>query len=442
VIGAVARRRASWVALALTLGAVLTACTGAGGDPSPSPSISLPSPSPTPSVTVDADGRALPGFVTTSAELPAAQPAPAGLLEQTGPGWSLQTYRPQVEPVTTVRDVIPGFAATVHVLYLVSPQGQRYQLLELDPATPLLVESWSAGETVAYVRQCSPLDCDPAAKARLLDLTTGELGPLETVDDSLHVGATLPGSVRWWQNGSDRAAIENGSVPVTFARGWVAASASPAGDFLAVTREDTASAYASAGMAIVDAQTGAITDLARLWLEPLECEPFRWRADGALDVSCWDAQRSMWRLFAVGPGADEMKENKSATATPPEDGPWVEPDFFVSDGVWAGPFTADGAARTEPGPEAIGLARNAGFEQLTVPDVGVGSARVVAVAAGLVFVEATQANNLSMTSAWAYDPAADTWAELASLPPGGPTRGLLATQGSPASGMTSWAIAP
>ena len=81
---------------------------------------------------------------------------------------------------------------------------------------------------------------------------------------------------------------------------------------------------------------------------PIDCTPFRWRADNALDLNCYDPQDEQWRVITVGPGAQEAKENKSATATPPETGPWVQPDFFVSDGVWAGPFTADADARLAP----------------------------------------------------------------------------------------------
>ena len=87
-------------------------------------------------------------------------------------------------------------------------------------------------------------------------------------------------------------------------------------------------------------------------------------------------------------------------------------------------------------------ARNAGFEELVVPDAAVGSARIVAAVDGRLFVEATQANNLSLKTAWVYDVASSTWLEVGPLPPAGATRGLLATQGSPASGMTSFAVAP
>jgi len=137
-----------------------------------------------------------------------------------------------------------------------------------------------------------------------------------------------------------------------------------------------------------------------------------------------------------------MKENKSATATAPAVGPWVQPDFFVADGVWAGPYTADAEARTVPQDSAVGLARNAGFEHLVLPDASVGAARIVAVVDGRLYVEATQANNLSLTTAWIYDLAESRWVLIGPLPPAGPTRGLLASEGSPASGMTSFAVAP
>ena len=436
-----ARRRWGWLAVAVAATA-LTACDNPGANPTPTPTFSYTSPTPAPTNTTDAAGRALPGYVTFSADLPQAQALPPGLLAQTGPGWSLQTYRPQVEPVSTVAGVFPGISATVQVVYLVNPEGKRYQLLELDPATPIVIESWSAGETVAYVTQCDPIECDPTAPVQQLDLLTGELSPTPGIDVTMHVGTTAPNSVRWWQNAQSAASLDAAGHITTVRQDWVAASISPDGDFLAVVRAGEYSPYASAGTAVVDTATGMVTDLATLWEEPLRCTPFRWRADDALDVSCWDPERLVWRVFAVGPGAKEMKENKSATATAPDDGPWVQPDFFVTDGVWAGPFTADGAARKVPGDVAIGLARNAGFEQLVVPDAAVGSARIVAAVDGRLFVEATQANNLSLKTAWVYDVASSTWLEVGPLPPAGATRGLLATQGSPASGMTSFAVAP
>lgn len=442
VNGAVARRRAGWFAGAAVVLAVVTGCGGVDPVPTPTPTPSISAPSPAPTATTDANGRTLPGFVTVSPELPAAQAAPDGLLGQTGPGWSLQTYRPQVEPVTTLDGVTSGFDATVQVLYLVSPQGQRYQLLELDPTAPIVVDSWSAGESVAYVTQCDPLDCAPTAPTQLLDLLTGDLSPVEGPGADLRIGATITGSHRWWQNGVTSSGLESAGNFVPSAEAWEAATTSPDGAYLAVVRGDAYSPYVTAGVAIVDIATGRLTDVATLWTDPLKCTPFRWRADNALDLSCYDPAREIWRVFTVGPGAQEMKENKSASATPPAAGAWVEPTYFVSDGVWAGPYTADAADRLVPDTSSVGLARNAGFEQLTVPDATVGSARIVASVSGVLYVEATQANNLSLTTAWSFSVASGTWTELGALPPGGPTRGLVATQGSPASGLTSWAIAP
>ena len=440
--GALLRRRAGWAATAALTLVVLSACGGADPTPSSTPSPPVESPAPVPAVTADAEGKALPGFVTVSGELPPAQPAQNGLLEQTSHGWSLQTYRPQVEPVTNLDGVTPGFAASVQVVYVVSPDGKRYQLLELDPAKPIVIDSWTAGESVAYVRQCDPLDCPPSTHTELLDLHTGELRPVDSHAAQMHIGATIAGSHRWWQDGSTQSALETAGAFTASAESWLADSASPDGAYLAVVRGDPYSPYVTAGTGIVDVATGRLTDVATLWTEPLRCTPFRWRADDALDLSCYDPARAEWRVFTVGPGAQEMKENKSATATPPALGSWVEPDFFVTDGVWAGPFTADAEQRLAPESSTVGIARNAGFEQLSVPDPTVGTAHIVAAVAGVLYVEATQANNLSLTTAWSYDVATSTWTSLGELPPAGPTRGLVATQGSPAQGLTSWAIAP
>jgi len=447
------RRRAGLVALAAVACVALAACGTLDRDPTPTPSasVSYDLPSPVPTVTVDASGRALPGYVTESAELPPAQQAPQTLIAQSSAGWSLATYRPAVAPVVTVSGVTPGYDATVQVVYLISPEGQRFQLLELDPAVPILISSWTAGETVAYVTQCDPFDCDPTAPTQVLDLTTGALSPLADIGDDMRVGATLPGSVRFWQDGATKSTLETPGRLSTYPTSWVAVSASPDGAYLAVESAHKDSPLISAGLAVVDATTGQLTDIALLWPEPLACTAFRWRADNTLDVSCYDAAKATFRLFAVGPGAEQMVENKSATATPPADGPWVEPDFFVAEDAWAGPYTADGPGRLAGTPPTVGLARNAGFEPLTVPDAGAGSASIVASVNGSVYVETEQgpfagapgeANQIGLETVWRYDVAADRWYELAPLPPGGPARGLLASQGAPASGMTSLVVAP
>lgn len=433
-----------WAAAAVVGAAAigLGGCTPTSTDPSPSASVipAVESPSPVPSVTTDAEGRALPGFVTEHPELPPALPAPDGILDTTAAGWSLQAYRPEVAPVVLVSGITPGFEPTVQVVYLVSPEGRRYQLLELDPSVPVVIQSWTAREAVAYVSTCEPLDCDPNSPVQTLDLLTGEIAPVEAVE-GLHISATLAGSYRWWEQPSGGSVLDSRGSLRPLTQRWAAHSVSPSGKYLAVERVGSFNTVASAGMAIVDPSTGALIDLGRLWSEPLSCEPFRWRVDDALDVHCWDDSREMWRVFTVGPGATVMKENKAASATPPEEGPWVEPDFFVTEGVWAGPYSADAGERRRP-VATIGLARNAGFEVLTAPDAVAGTTRIVTSVGGSLYLEASPAHNPTLVSAWRFDPSTDEWTELAPLPPTGPTRGFLAGEGSPASGMSSWVVAP
>jgi len=434
-------RRARWLAGATLALMVLTACSKADAVVIPSSTPSLTVPSPQATASADAVGRALPGFVTLSPDLPTARGASLNVLASTGPGWSLQTYRPQVEPRTGVGGGTPGVQAKVQVLYLVSPAGERYQLLELDPAVPLVIDSWSAGESVAYVTQCEPLACDPTAPTQALNLLTGQLSPVDFIDEDMHIGATVAGGHRWW-HGEQGSALETAGHLVRSSHNWRAASASPDGKLLAVWEGDEFSTSLTGGMEVVNVATGVSTNIAALWPEPLECTPFRWRADNALDLSCYDSISDAWRVFTVGPHAQVMKENQAATATPPDEGPWVQPSFFVSDGVWAGRYTATAAERVASATASIGLARNGSFEALTVPDAAAGNARIVASVAGTVFVEAAQANNPSLTTAWSFDVASSTWTELGALPPAGATRGPLVERGLPAQGMTSWAIAP
>src|SRR5690606_12285848 len=134
-----------WAAAAVVGAAAigLGGCTPTSTDPSPSASVipAVESPSPVPSVTTDAEGRALPGFVTDPPELPPALPAPDGIVDATAAGWPLQAYRPEGAPVVLVSGIPPGFEPTVQVVYLVSPEGRRYQLLELDPSVPIVIQS-------------------------------------------------------------------------------------------------------------------------------------------------------------------------------------------------------------------------------------------------------------------------------------------------------------
>jgi len=431
--------------LAVACVVAVSACSPASSapsvSPSPSPTATFQVPVPEPTVTVDANGRTLPGFVTRSIELPGAREADSSTLADARAGWVLATFRPSVGEVATIDGVTPGRDAEVQVVYLVDPEGRRYQLLELDPAVPVIIDSWTPGETVAYVRVCQPDEC-ATAPTQLLDLTTGELSPAE-VGPGFRVTATLPGSVRWWEDGAT-AILDRAGVLHPFGRQWEASSVSPSGRYLAVSRGDR-TAHATGGLGIVDGQSSSITDVQTLWLEPLDdCAVFRWRPDDTVDISCYDPIREITRVFAVGPGAEVMKENKTAQVTPEVAGPWVEPHALVTDGVWAGPFVADSSARPDAIHPQVGIARNAGFEHLVVPD-GVGkSARIVAVHDGSVYVEAEANRNrrAGLTTAWRYDIEDQRWYPLVPLPPGGPTRGLAASEGAPAWGMTSWVVAP
>lgn len=435
-----ARTRVCGLALAVAVG--LTACSPAYVAPSPSQTPTFAVPVPEPTITVDANGRALPGFVTVSNELPGAQPLNSTAFADAGPGWVLTTFRPSVADVVTIDGASGGHVAKVQVVYLVDPEGRRYQVLELDPATALVIDSWTPRETVAYVRACQGFDC-AAAPTQVLDLTTGELSP-SPMGASMVVGATLPGSVRWWQDGTSAALESNGTV-TPFGRAWAASSASPSGRYLAVTRTDNYSAQTSAGLALVDTATGDITDVAMLWPEPIEgCLVFRWRPDDTVDIACEDPARGATRVFAIGPGADEAKENKTASPAVPDEGPWVSPDVVLAEGVWAGVYTPDAQARSNTLHPQVGVARNGGFERLAVPDDMAWSARIVAVRDGSLYIEAEANRDRApgLTTAWRYSLEEQRWYPLVPLPPGGPTRGLVAAEGAPAWGMTSWVVAP
>jgi len=133
--------------------------TGAASDtPSPSPSAS-PSPSET--------GFAWPGFVgslTTDPHVPDASVITRDVWASTGPGWALVSYRE-----TWVKDGADDRGP--QVIYLVSPAGDRYELVNV-PGDTVSVLAWAAGSPTAAVSVQPDGDAPYFA---MLDLVTGEL---------------------------------------------------------------------------------------------------------------------------------------------------------------------------------------------------------------------------------------------------------------------------
>ena len=158
------------------------------GTPSATPSpTSSASPSTSPSVE-DPAGPTAPGEVTPGVGLPGAQPLPAGALAQAGEGWSLVLQTDYEQPMA------------VHLLYLVSPAGDVYQVLDLGQrvAGPSLVH-WRAGDEFALL--------GTEQGVQRVHLTTGDLSParveftidgrVESVDSPYYLGRSSEGLEIW-----------------------------------------------------------------------------------------------------------------------------------------------------------------------------------------------------------------------------------------------------
>lgn len=136
---------------------------GPSASTTPSPSVS-----PSPSIT----GVAWPGFsgnVTVDPHLPSAAAVTEAVWDGVLPGWALISYR---------EAWVDSGGADVRgpqVVYLVSPQGDRYELTTVDGDT-VSVLAWEVGATTAAV-SVQP-EGDPPF-AGMLNLVTGEVTSIE-----------------------------------------------------------------------------------------------------------------------------------------------------------------------------------------------------------------------------------------------------------------------
>ena len=170
--------------------------------PTPTPSDS-PTPTPTPSSTPTLVADEVPG-------LPPTYALPAGLLEQTTPGWVLGIYRSLPagleEPELGVDGVPNGVVNTV---VLASPTGDLYRVVDLPEGTGVSLLRWEAGSTTAVVRIDWVGDLGQGTAPRaVLDLLTGELTPTELgLRGSDHfpnqyVGQAADGAELWTEGAS------------------------------------------------------------------------------------------------------------------------------------------------------------------------------------------------------------------------------------------------
>ncbi|WP_062318170.1 hypothetical protein [Demequina maris] len=167
----------------------------ASATPTPTPSISAsPTATPSPERTLDDPGFA--GTVTESDHLPSAEAITPEVWASAGSGWSLVTYQ---ERWYDGEDWPTG----PQVVYLISPHGERYQLIELPGDVTYEVYGWEPGATTATAVRTSGEGLEPEAFSTFgtLDLVTG------AYSDGTEA---IPEGTGWWS----RLTLDEAGAPV------------------------------------------------------------------------------------------------------------------------------------------------------------------------------------------------------------------------------------
>lgn len=168
--------------------------------PAPTPSASAaPTVTPTPTPVVEL----VPA--PDAAGLPPASVLPEGVLEAAAPGWVLTTQWP-----TYLSDQLEG-TATAHVLDLVSPDGERYRVLDLPLDLRIDLARWTAGELEALVVVGPDGEGAAVAGPARLDLRTGELAALAGLPEFSRYLARTPDGADLWDGGDSRVLVHDGS---------------------------------------------------------------------------------------------------------------------------------------------------------------------------------------------------------------------------------------
>jgi hypothetical protein len=161
----------------------------------PSPGVSsTPTPAPTPSPTPSATSPATPSYPPVPATFGqlSSEPVTDAILASAGEGWTLATYA----PIYTLDADVDGAEhdPTTQVLYLVSPQGSRFKVLDLswnENSSVSQIVHWKAGERRALVT-------DLNGTYKWLDLRTGRLtDAARPSDDARWLGVVSTGSTIW-----------------------------------------------------------------------------------------------------------------------------------------------------------------------------------------------------------------------------------------------------
>jgi hypothetical protein len=446
----------------LLIGATAVAVVAAGAtwvatrpDETPPPA-AIPSESATssagPSASPSTTGFAEPGQVTVDPSLPSALPLPAEVWATTGPGWVLATYSPAVITYGVDADG-PTVERARQVIYLVSPTGTRYQVLELDPNDQVSISSWTGGESVAYIERCgSSAFCQThTGPTFVLDLETGVATPSTAPEGADYVGLTLPNSTRLWFQASGDAwpyvgqgFLDRAGDFSNLGGGWTVPWISPDGSWVSLQHWDTAPAggdYASTGA--LNLGTGTI-EIAPTPEPELSCQPYEWTDDNqVLEWCTGDPSGDRW--FTVDPATRAASE--VASPLPPFDELSVSHDVSVAPGVWAGLYGIEGALMWTDPDGTVGIDDHGALTKLVLVDAAGVPLQTVwprASVNGIAYFVGHQSavDQGSPETVVAYDVATGRQTVLVPSPPGGPAAEAEVSDSQQAVGVTSWVVAP
>jgi hypothetical protein len=418
-----------------------TASSTPSSEPSGSP---LASPSTT--------GVAVPGQVTVDPSLPSALPLPADIWSKTGPGWVLATYSPAV--ITYAGDANgPTAERTRQVVYLVSPTGTRYQVLELDPNDQVSISSWTAGESVAYIEKCgSSAFCQTqTGPTYVLDLASGDIKPADAPAGADYVGLTLPDSTRLWFQGSGntwpytgQGFLERAGSFSNFGGGWTMPRTSPDGTLVSMQHWDPASAggnYASTGVMKISTGTAGMAAAPE---NGLSCQPYEWTdANKVLEWCTGDPGGDRW--FTVDPAT--LATSEVASPLPALGEVSVSHDVSVAAGVWAGLYGIEGALMWTDPDGTVGIDDHGELTKLVLVDAAGAPLQTVwprAAVNGVTYFVGHQADvdQGSPETVVAYDVKTGRQTVLVPSPPAGPAAEYGVSEDGRAVGVTSWVVAP
>ncbi|MGY4644381.1 hypothetical protein [Cellulomonas sp. URHB0016] len=250
----------------------------------PTPTVSTPVPTGTPTPS------ARPVVLDDIRGLPPTQAMPPGLLEQTTAGWVLTVYR-STAPQPGEFQELPG--SETNTVVLVSPDGDRYRVVDLPTSMSLSLLRWHAGSTTAVLYVGWDGDYGSGAEARaVLDLTTGEVTPTDLGlghfnGGPLFHGVTADGAELWSTGTSTDSytsdvyrRTDDGTLELVGGMGsW--AVLDPTGQRLATDFDGLST------LAVIDVVNGGRTDLDVVAPEQ-RCQVVSWIRTDALLAVCAD----------------------------------------------------------------------------------------------------------------------------------------------------------